>query len=138
MNIALFDTRAEADSFQQLLADVDGIESIVVPARDAVFAVEVLRPADFRAGMVYLLYYVKGLTLDDLGGMPREARIDVLSQHLLQYAIGERNWDPPDLSWYGQRARLDEAGIDEARGAAEQEFRNREKRAGWLRRMFRR
>lgn len=138
MNIALFDTRAEADGFQQLLAEVDGIESIVVPAPSETYAVEVLRPADFRAGLVYLLYYVKGLTLDDLAEQPRDARIEVLSQHLLQYALVERNWNPPDLSWYGRRTRLDDAGIDEARGAAEQEFRTREKRAGWLRRMLRR
>lgn len=138
MNIALFESRDEAEGFQELLADVDGIESIVVPAREAAFAVEVLRPADFRAGLIYLLYYVKGWTLDALAEQPRDARIEVLATHLLQYAIGERKWNPPDLSWYGRRARLDDSGLAQALETAETEFKNREKRAGWFRRLLRR
>ena len=137
MNIALFDTRPEADAFRKLLADVAAIDSVVAPARDA-FAVDVLRPTDFRAGIVYVLYYVKGMAIDDLPVQPHEVRVEILRQHLLHYAVGERKWDPPQrgLRWYAERAGLDDDAIRVALLDAEQAFRDERRRKGLLGRLF--
>jgi hypothetical protein len=133
VNIAVFESREQADGFQELLRDLESIESAVVRGRDG-FAVDVLRPADFRAGLIYALYYVRGLSLDDLPGLPAGDREEILRAHLVQYALGERAWNPPDLSWYAARAGLDAAALERAARDAEHEFRSR--RRGWLARLF--
>ena len=56
---------------------------------------DVLRPADFRAGLVYVLYYVRGFSLDELPRQSHDERLGILRQHLVHYAVGERKWDPP-------------------------------------------
>jgi len=136
VNIALFDSRAEADGFSQLLADVAGVESVVAQGHEG-FAVDVLRPADFIAGVVYVLYYVKGIALDDLSGRPVDERVELLRQHLVHYADGERRWDPPatGLRWYAGRAQLDDDQIAGAVTEAERDYRTG--RRGLLSRLFR-
>ncbi|RMH39368.1 MAG: hypothetical protein D6689_16755 [Deltaproteobacteria bacterium] len=133
MIIAQFEREAEAEGFRALLADLEQIDAVVVPDGRG-FAVDVLAPADFRAGLIYLLYYVRGLSLDDLPSLPRDERVAILATHLVHYAVGTRRWAPPPLDWYGRRAQLDAAGLDEARATAEAEYRTR--RRGWLRRLL--
>lgn len=135
MIVAEFDSGDEARGFQLLLRDLESIESLAL-ASETRFAVEVLRPADFRAGLVYFLYYVKGLSFESVIAQSRAIRMDILAAHLVHYAVANRRWHAPEPSWCCHRLELDAEAIAKAQAKAEREFR-RGRPSVWAR-LFRR
>ncbi len=135
MIVAAFEREDEAVGLRDLLRDVGGVEAGVFGDRGG-WIVEVLAPAELCALVIHYLYYIKGVAIEQVPELSREARIDVLVQAMARLALETRKWRPTRCNWYVARAGLDEADVTRASEMAEAEYQAH--RRGALRKLFRR